>query len=150
MIVYANHSIIISALSELRQGVDLRDVLNKVAEGMILEALPPHEFLQVTVEQHMHRAVSRLVRLLGLLPHALDVVRGGVRHKVHEVHLMIDCQVLIPMLPQGVVCGPEVRHYRCSREDVLLDHWEQGLGVPVVYRNKEPLSGLWLVPTENL
>ena len=85
-----------------------------MADWCFAEALAPHELLQVCLQQPAVGPVARIVSLLGLLPHALDVVRGSVRDGVQEVQLMVDSQVLITMFCDRVVGRPQIRNYRSS------------------------------------
>lgn len=70
-------------------------MLDKVAEGVVLVALAPHEFIEVGAEQVPSGSITLLVRLLALLPHALDVVSAGSGLWVNEVLFVVVPDVVV-------------------------------------------------------
>ena len=87
------------------------DVLDEVPKRVVLVAPTPHELIDVAPEQVARCAEPLLVRLLELLPHALDVVGACAGVWVHEVLLVVHPDVVVAQLIEiGVRC-PAVGYY---------------------------------------
>ena len=67
------------------------------------------------------------------------MVRASAVQGVHELDLVVNRQVLVSNLPDGVVCRPAVRNYGRAWQHELLQYREEGGSIPSIYRHQESL-----------
>ena len=70
------------------------------------------------------------------------MVGGGMRLWIHKVKGVVHRQVLVSHVANGVIGGPQVRHDGGTRQNVLLQYWEQRRRIPLWNSHKEAVLGL--------
>ena len=118
------------------------DVCQQHLKRVPIELLPPHKFNKVGIQLGPVRPTLPLVPLLGHTPHRLHMVCGGMRLWIHKVKAVFHRQVLVSHVANGIIGGPQVRHDGGTRQNVLLQYWEQSRRIPLWNSHKEAVLGL--------
>ena len=82
-------------------------------------------------------------------PHVFYRVGVGSSHRVHEVDLVINSQVSIANVSDGVICSPKVWYNSRSRPDELLYAGQESGSVLLWNSNQEPFLGGGIDATEH-
>ena len=124
------------------------DTLDDIFEGILSEFQPPHDLNEVGVDHASGCSALPLVATFSPHPHVFYRVGVGSSHRVHEVDLVINSQVSIADVSDGVICSPKVWYNSRSRPDELLYDGQESGSVPLWNSNQEPFVGGGIDATE--
>ena len=83
--------------------INSSDTLDDIFEGILSEFQPPHELNEVGVDHASGCSALPLVAAFSPHPHVYYRVGVGSSHRVHKVDLVINSQVSIADVSDGVV-----------------------------------------------